>query len=130
MAYGTLEADLTSSTLLTIGGSYQRIRGVPLTNGLELYPDGRDPHFSRKTAWVFPWEKSDSDTREIFAKLAQKIGDRWNFNLNYTGLYQRNSTIYSNVAGNIMPDTGLFSAEPSPPTAAIVITNSSLLTPR
>lgn len=112
VAYGTLEADLTSSTLLTIGGSYQRIRGVPLTNGLELYPDGRDPHFSRKTAWVFPWEKSDSDTREIFAKLAQKIGDRWNFNLNYTGLYQRNSTIYSNVAGNIMPDTGLFSAEP------------------
>ncbi|MBK0003592.1 TonB-dependent receptor [Erwinia sp. S38] len=112
VAYGMLEADLTDSTLLTFGGSYQRIRGVPLSNGLTLYSDGSDPHFSRKTAWVFPWEKADSDTREVFAKLDQKIGDRWNFNLNYSGLYQRNSTIYSNVAGDIKPDTGLFSADP------------------
>lgn len=112
VAYGMLEADLTASTLLTLGGSYQRIRGVPLSNGLNIYPNGSDTHFSRKTAWVFPWEKADSDTREVFAKLDQKIGERWNFNLNYSGFYQRNSTIYSNVAGNIVPDTGLFSADP------------------
>lgn len=101
IAYGTLEADLTDTTLLTLGGSFQRIRGVPASNGLDLYTDGSDPHFSRKTAWVFPWEKADSDTREVFARLNQKIGDKWNLKLDYTGTYQRNSTIYSNVGGTI-----------------------------
>lgn len=112
VAFGTLEVDLTPTTLLTLGGSYQRIRGVPLSSGLTLYTDGSDPHFSRKTAWVFPWEKSDSDTREMFAKLEQKIGDKWVFKLNYTGLYQSNSTLNSNASGQILPDTGLFSNGP------------------
>lgn len=98
IAYGILEADLTPDTLLTFGGSYTRYRGTPWDYGLEINQDGSDPHLPRSTAWTFPWERSETDTREIFASLEQKLGNNWDAKLNFTHLSQNN---FQETAGPI-----------------------------
>lgn len=113
IAYGVLEADLTPKTLLTVGGSYTRYRGVPWSMGLMVYQDGRDPHLPRSTAWTYPWEKADSDTKEVFAGLEQKFGEHWDAKLNYTHLEQTNFEVDASPSGVIPQDgssVGIYSA--------------------
>lgn len=113
IAYGTLEADLTPTTLLTVGGSYTRYRGTPWDGGLEVFQDGSNPHLPRNTAWTYPWERSESDTKEVFASLEQKLGENWDAKLNYTHLGQQNYQVTANPIGTIPldgSDSGLYSA--------------------
>jgi outer-membrane receptor for ferric coprogen and ferric-rhodotorulic acid len=84
--FGVLEYDLTARTLLTLGGSYQWNNAVPFIDGLPFYVDGGDARLPRSTALAFNWSRYDTQTREFYAQLQQKLGGVWQLKLNATSL--------------------------------------------
>jgi outer-membrane receptor for ferric coprogen and ferric-rhodotorulic acid len=107
-AYGTIEADLTSTTLLNFGGSYSHTSGVPWVEGLPRQSDGTDLGLPRNTCLCMPWGRSNAEISEGFATLTQKIGDDWKFKVNVT---EKNTTT-SNQYGYFYPSSnGIFPKE-------------------
>jgi outer-membrane receptor for ferric coprogen and ferric-rhodotorulic acid len=84
--FGALEYDLTATTLLTLGASYQWDHALPAIGGLPSYPDGSDAHLSRSLALSFNWSRYDTQTREYYAQFEQSIGSAWKLKLNATSL--------------------------------------------
>ncbi|RYM70449.1 TonB-dependent siderophore receptor [Serratia liquefaciens] len=87
LAYGIIEADLTPNTLFTIGGSYSYTDRSLWTTGLPRYMDGGDLNLPRSYSLTAPDSNIRVNTREIFSKLSQKIGDNWTFNSQLTEIY-------------------------------------------
>jgi outer membrane receptor for ferric coprogen and ferric-rhodotorulic acid len=54
MLYGALEMDLTSSTVATLGASYQKDRNTGFNASLPRYADGSDIGFARNTNFGAP----------------------------------------------------------------------------
>ncbi len=84
MVYGIIEADLTPSTLLTIGGSYADYHTKQNPAGLPRWDNGDMIPYARSTCLCYPWEHDNFDNDEAFLKLDQKINDQWTANLNFT----------------------------------------------
>lgn len=83
--YGTAEYDLTSSTLLIAGASYEnrQERGFPV-GGLPRYSNGANIGLPRSTALASRWNFWDFTTREYFARVEQQLGRSAVLRLNYT----------------------------------------------
>ena len=102
--YGTVEADVTSTTLLNFGGSYSHVTQVPWLYGLPRQADGTDLGLPRDTCLCMPWGKADSEVKEGFASLTQKIGEDWKLKVSVTD----KSTITSDQYGYFFPSaTGI-----------------------
>ena len=102
--FGTFEADLTSRTLLTVGGSYEKNDTVPNLYGVPRYSNGSDIGLSRTTCLCASWSYANTDTKEVFAKLDQKLTERWTMKLN---LSQRRRPMEYKLAaafGTVSPD--------------------------
>jgi outer-membrane receptor for ferric coprogen and ferric-rhodotorulic acid len=84
--FGALEYDLTSSTLLTLGASYQWDHALPVIDGLPSYPDGSDARLPRRLALSFNWSRYDTQTREYYAQFQQSMDSVWKLKLNATSL--------------------------------------------
>jgi outer-membrane receptor for ferric coprogen and ferric-rhodotorulic acid len=93
-AYGTVEVDLTPSTLLGFGASYGKQTGLPWTQGLPRAPDGTDLGLPRNTSFALPWNSTSAETKEVFANLTQKIGEDWSLKLNMTHKTTTTDDIY------------------------------------
>ncbi len=82
---GVLEADLTDSTLLTIGHYEQR--NQPKGNNWGALPlldtDGQQVSYSRSYNPVPEWAKWDKTTKNSFVELKQKLSDDWVLNATY-----------------------------------------------
>jgi len=81
LIYGVVEADVTSTTLLRGGMSYQKYDahgapGVPV-----LYSDGTRTDFPRSTSSGAYWDHDKSDTYTYFAALEQKLPHGWTFKI-------------------------------------------------
>lgn len=84
--YGTVEADLTNQTTLTVGMEYQDItpNGV-LWGGLPLfYSDGSRTNFSRSKSSAAQWSHWDYAFTNSFISLDHKFNNDWSIKLNYT----------------------------------------------
>lgn len=84
--FGVLEYDLTSRTLLTLGGSYQWNLGRPFEGGLPMFPDGSDARLPRGTAFTFDWESFYTQNREAYLQLHQDLGSGWKLKVDATAL--------------------------------------------
>jgi len=84
--FGALEFDLTPTTLLTLGASYQWDHALPVIGGLPSYPDGSDARLPRKLALSFNWSRYDTQTREYYAQFQQTMSSVWKLKLNATSL--------------------------------------------
>ncbi len=82
--YGIVEADLTSTTLLTLGGNFEQDHAVPNEQGLPRYSTGADLHLSRSTCFCTNWQYQDNNTPQLFLKLKQSLGEQWTVKLNLT----------------------------------------------
>ena len=111
--FGALEYDLTSRTLLTVGGSYDWNNAVPFGFGLPAYEDGSDPHLPRSTALAFNWSRYDTQTREIYAQLQQKFAGVWKLKINATSLKEAAEFGYGGFESPIDPVTGALPGLPS-----------------
>ena len=110
LIYGILELDATPTTLLTAGINYTEQNSVPFDGGLPRYQTGADLKLPRSTAIIFPWNRWDFKTREIFGSIEQKIGSDWTFKVNLT--QNRQTSIrklgYNGSTVNPLNDSGPF----------------------
>ncbi|OVZ60590.1 ferric-rhodotorulic acid/ferric-coprogen receptor FhuE [Pigmentiphaga sp. NML080357] len=84
--FATLEADLTSNTLLTAGVSYQKnkARG-PMWGGLPLwYSDGTPTNWSRSKTSSADWTRWDSTYQTYFTSLEHRFDNDWKVRFSYT----------------------------------------------
>jgi outer membrane receptor for ferric coprogen and ferric-rhodotorulic acid len=112
-AYGVMDYDLTSSTVLTFGGSTERMNSSPFVSGLPFYADGSDAHLPRSTALTFPWNDNTSNKNEGFAGLQQRFNDDWKLSVNATVLSQSQDSFYGSYASAISPITNMLLGMPS-----------------
>ena len=103
--FGALEFDITSSTLLTLGASYQWDHALPAIGGLPSYPDGSDARLPRNLALSFNWARYDTQTREYYAQFQQSMGSAWKLKLNATSLDAAAEYDYGDFDSPIDPTT-------------------------
>ncbi len=87
--FGTAEFDLTPSTLLIAGASYEKRKedGYPI-GGLPLYADGTDLGLPRSASLVPEWNRWHSTTKDVFARIEQQLGAGSVIKLNVTRMRQ------------------------------------------
>ncbi len=105
LTYGTLEYDVTPSTLATLGGSVTNVDAIINGDGLPRYSTGADLHLPRDTCLCFFWNTTHVNNQEYFGKLEQHFGPDWTLGLNATE--NRNYTLphAGNISGTINPVT-------------------------
>ncbi|EOE6849745.1 ferric-rhodotorulic acid/ferric-coprogen receptor FhuE [Cronobacter sakazakii] len=82
--YGVVDADITESTLLSLGYDYQKSEEDSPTWGRfpSLYSDGSRTHFRRGFNTAADWAYSDLDSTKIFANLTQRFNNGWEAKVN------------------------------------------------
>ena len=80
LVFGTLEADLTPDTMLTVGGSYQKQKLPIWPNGLPRFITGEDLRLPRESSLITPDGALNYDTYELFAKLSHEFNKKWSWN--------------------------------------------------
>ncbi|EOV9570960.1 ferric-rhodotorulic acid/ferric-coprogen receptor FhuE [Cronobacter turicensis] len=82
--YGVVDADITDSTLLSLGYDYQESQeDSPTWGGFpSLYSDGSRTHFRRGFNTAADWAYSDLDSTKIFANLTQRFDNGWEAKVN------------------------------------------------
>lgn len=77
--YGTIEADLTDRTLLTVGHSYEddNADGVMWGSLPVAFSDGSPTDYDVSTSTSADWSEWDNMSNWTFVRLEQELGDRW-----------------------------------------------------
>lgn len=103
--YGVLEADLTSATTVSLGGSYSQTNndGAPPT--LPRYSNGDDLGLPRSANLSQPWAYDDTERSEVFAQLEHRFANDWRLRLNATHTQQTVDRIYNYTSGSVDPVT-------------------------
>lgn len=108
--YGTIEADLTPTTLLTVGASYQRIIQKAMDDGYPTFSTGQLLHDPSRYIGSAD-DRQSFTTATAFGSLEQKLGGGWkakftaqafNTSSNFTAVYP--------YGGGIDVDTGTIKA--------------------
>lgn len=83
--YGVLDADLTDSTYLSVGASYQNLErsGIKWGGLPAFYTDGSLTHFDRDLTVTSDWSYWNTNTTTAFAQLKQKLFNDITLNVNY-----------------------------------------------
>ncbi|QLF94229.1 TonB-dependent siderophore receptor [Pseudomonas sp. ABC1] len=89
--YGVLEMDIAPETMLTVGGSYERVHENGAGTGLPRYSDGRDLKLSRSTSLTQNWSYQDLRSQELFVKVDHALSDNWKLNSAYTYTHDSNN---------------------------------------
>jgi outer-membrane receptor for ferric coprogen and ferric-rhodotorulic acid len=97
--YGTVDMDLSPSTLFNFGGSYNKQDSVPWLQGLPRLSNGDDLHLPRDTCFCMPWGSAKQESTEVFASLTQKIGPDWKLKVNVTDKNSLSSDQYGYFVG-------------------------------
>ena len=111
--YGVIDADLTDSTYVSVGASYQNLErdGVRWGGLPAFYSDGTRTNFDRSKIISSDWTYWDTDTISAFATMKQKLFKYVNLNINYSyrELKQETALLYfgpSYANGGTVPNTG------------------------
>ncbi|MEG1856561.1 MAG: TonB-dependent siderophore receptor, partial [Acinetobacter sp.] len=83
--YGVLDADLTDSTYLSVGASYQDLErsGIKWGGLPAFYTDGSLTDFDRDLTVTSDWTYWNTQTTTAFAQLKQKLFNDITLNVNY-----------------------------------------------
>ncbi|MCA1326084.1 TonB-dependent siderophore receptor [Herbaspirillum sp. alder98] len=111
LIYGVVQADLSSSTVATLGYSYQKVHSkgamwgaLPLTNA-----DGTWAQYGVGASTSADWAYYDTKEQRTFAELNQKLGEGWQWktSLNYDVIDSDSSLFYVAGAYDAATGTGL-----------------------
>ncbi|MPT27469.1 MAG: TonB-dependent siderophore receptor, partial [Achromobacter sp.] len=108
LVYGITELDLSRSTLLTVGLSYEKNENdSPLRTGLPFtYSNGAPTNFKRSTNAAPDWSYYDSELTNLFASVKHDFGKGWNGKVEVTHTqYNYDSALYF-LTGSIDQRTG------------------------
>ena len=109
MFYGVLEADLTDTTLLTLGHATQTSDAdSPLWGALPLfYSDGSATDFKRSTSTASDWSYWDNTKHNSFVELQQELAGGWRAKATAMRLELDSDSELFYQFGTPDPDTGL-----------------------
>lgn len=85
VGYGVIEADLSPSTLLTLGVDTQvnKARGVTWGGLPPLWSDGTRTDFPRSYSTATRWSWWDEDTHNLFVSINHEFGNGWELKANF-----------------------------------------------
>lgn len=111
--YGVLEADLTPSTLLTLGIEYSRNkdRGISFNNFARVDTDGRPTYFSRTANASPAWAFADVKRTNLFATLDHRFDNGWKAQLSVHHTRLNHDQVFGLARGDIDAETGASSFE-------------------
>lgn len=107
--YGVIEADLTETTLLTLGHTFEDGGAdSPLWGALPVtYSDGSPTNYDVSTTTSADWAYWDKTSNITFGRLEQKIGDNWTAKAEASyGNHEQDSELFY-MYGSPDPVTGL-----------------------
>ncbi|MBR9883273.1 MAG: TonB-dependent siderophore receptor [Oceanospirillales bacterium] len=105
--YGVIEVDLSDSTLLTFGHSYQKSmpNGV-LWGALPLYySDGTPTDYDRSTSTAADWSYWDNTREQTFVELQQQLANGWQAKTTLTRINSKSDSSLFYVYGTPDADT-------------------------
>ncbi|WP_422419563.1 TonB-dependent siderophore receptor [Pseudomonas sp. GZD-222] len=102
--YGVLEADLSPSTMITVGGRLEKNKETGTGDGIPFYADGSSAGFKRSYWPTSNWSYSDHASSELFLKLDHQFNDDWKFNSSLTRVYDTVESQGAFIYGNINKD--------------------------
>ncbi|WP_049870464.1 TonB-dependent siderophore receptor [Pseudomonas cremoricolorata] len=104
VVFGTLEADLSPDTLVTVGGTYEwRDMDGYWDEGFPRYTTGDPLKLSRSTSLAADWSTNNYTRKEGFLKLRQQLNDAWEFNTSYTKSKYQTTQNQGQIEGPIDP---------------------------
>ncbi|MBS7780913.1 TonB-dependent receptor [Acidovorax sp. CCYZU-2555] len=103
--YGVLEADLTPSTLLTVGASYGKVKQTGDYAGLPRFTDGRDLGLPAHTVFSNDWSFFHYKNQEVFAQLAHRFDNHWQLKFNASHAQTEQNRQWSTLSGPVDPQT-------------------------
>lgn len=103
--YGVLEADVTDTARITVGGRYEETHENGTGDGLPRFSTGRDLKLKRSTWYTPNWAYADVSTRELFAKYDQDLADDWKLNVSFTNSFNKSTTKGAFLSGSPDPIT-------------------------
>lgn len=106
--YGVVEADVTDSTLVRAGISYQDTKPQGATWGAlpTFYTDGTTTRLDRSQSTAADWTYWNTTNRNIFATVRQDFGENWSVTVNYNQLRNTGDTQLLYLYGNVDKATG------------------------
>lgn len=106
--YGTVDADLTDTTLLRAGISHQDTdRDSPSWGNLPtFYSDGTVAVWPRSKSTTGDWTYWNTVNQNIFATLRQEIGENWTITANYNRLKNAEQAQLLHLSGTVDKATG------------------------
>jgi TonB-dependent siderophore receptor len=104
--YGTLEYDLTPTTLVTAGASFNWERNRPNQGGLPRYLDGGEIDFPRSTCLCPSANFDKARKTEFFGTLNQKLGEELNLKVNGVYLKQTVDASYYGISSSVVRGGG------------------------
>jgi outer-membrane receptor for ferric coprogen and ferric-rhodotorulic acid len=111
--FGVLEYDLDPGTLITVGGSDERVDALPFVGGLPRFFNDQDPRLPRNTGLTFNWAKYDTQTKEIYFQLAHEFTTFWKLKINATSWDETASFDYGAFQSDYLPLSSELPISPS-----------------
>ncbi|MDK8873217.1 TonB-dependent receptor plug domain-containing protein [Paracoccus sp. SSJ] len=106
--YGILEYDLTPSTTVSAGISYQNQRGNKWFLGLPTYDDYGLVDLGRDVALTPDWTFADHAISEVFAGVEHQFGSDWTLRFNAMRQKYDSETLQMTLDGPVDRETGRF----------------------
>jgi len=109
LVYGISEFDLSESTLLTAGFSYQTVHSnAPPRSGFPLFfSNGQRTDFKRAYNTATNWSFYDHDQTSVFTSLEQKFDNGWSAKVDFNHTENKYDSAIDFLSGSIDPATGL-----------------------
>ncbi|WP_296615449.1 TonB-dependent receptor [Sphingomonas sp.] len=104
---GTVEYDLTPTTLVSAGANYQTQRQDGGRTGIPRYLDGALLNVSRSTNWTFPWVFGTQENVEFYGQIDQRIGDKWTLRFKGTRIRQKAVSYDAQVSASYIPPSDI-----------------------
>jgi outer membrane receptor for ferric coprogen and ferric-rhodotorulic acid len=112
LVYGVVEARFSSSTVVTLGYSYQKVHGKgAMWGALPLsYADGSPAQYGVGTSTAADWSFYDSKEQRTFVELNHDMGDGWQWknSLNYDVIDSNSVLFYVGGALDTSDGSGLY----------------------
>lgn len=99
--YGIVEADLTSSTTVSLGAGYQKRDWRPAMMGMPRYRDGGDLGLPRSTFLSTPWTRWDFETTQVFADVTHSFNSDWQLKVSAVSDHETSDLKYAYVSGAV-----------------------------
>lgn len=113
--YGVVDMDLTDTTYLSFGASYEDLQrdGVRWGGLPAFYSDGTRTSYSREKTVSGDWTYWDVNTKTYFADLKQYVYDDISLNLSLSQRDFDTDTKLAYYSGKVNKNTGLGTGDPS-----------------